>query len=142
MTHHNGADSAGGVFPTDEELRERWYIYAATKAGSIGFLLAILRSRQGQNIEEQQAEFAISAKDFVHLQSLRLPRAEQFASDAERMAAACHVGKPFEFIQAILLARNVIKTSSNLQFHSESEEQSYEAAYDASGIMEDSENGE
>jgi hypothetical protein len=140
---------------SDEELRIRWYRYAAMQPGSLDSLLAILRTRLGQTREEQQSSFAIAPNDFLRLQSLRMPRASQFAYDAERIATACHVGKPFEFIQALLLARGLLQSSGAGQTatasqHSESsrngetveDEQSYEAAYDAPDAADDQEDDE
>jgi hypothetical protein len=124
-------------FLADEELRTRWYRYAATVPGSIEALLATLRARRGQSTEEQQTEFAISANDFARLQSLRSPRPNRFILDAERIALACHVGEPFTFVQALLLARNLI--AADAFAYSPSEEQNYEAAYDAADSMRDPE---
>lgn len=135
-------DAPQAGVPSDAELRMRWYRFAAAQPGSVESLLAILRTRQGQSEEEQQAYFSVGIEDFARLQSLRLPRPEQFTSDAERIASACHVGRPFEFVQALLLARSIKTTMSSAQTNWQGEELSYEAAYDAADLHDEMEDDE
>jgi hypothetical protein len=145
MTHRDTSGHSDVTRPNpslDDRLRERWYAYAAAQPWSVESLLSLLRLRQGQSVEDQQAEFAVSAQDFARLQSMRQPRPDQFAFDADRMAAVCQVGKPIEFVQSLLLARSLAEFAAASQPSYESDELSYEAAYDASEHMEDSEDGE
>jgi hypothetical protein len=145
MTHHDPSGHSDVTPPSsssDDRLREGWYKYAATQPWSVGSLLSLLRRGQNQSVEQQQAEFGVSAKDFARLQSMRQPRPEQFASDAERMASVCHAGKPLALVQALLLARSLAAFATSPHISAESDDVGYEAAYDASEHMEDSEDGE
>lgn len=119
-------DAAMSALPTDEEILQKWYHYASRQAGSIGSLLQILRSRQKKSEEQQKIEFDVSVADFAKLQSMPMPRAHCFHDDIRRIAVACHVGRTFNFIQALLLARSLATPTQ------ESEEyEAYEAAFDA-----------
>ena len=111
--------------PTDAEILQKWYEYAARQSGSIGSLLQLLRFRQRKSEEQQQIEFEVSTTDFAKLQSIRAPRADRFHSDAERIAAACHVGQVFRFVQTLMLAQNLAGQEQA------PEGEAYEAAFDA-----------
>jgi hypothetical protein len=113
------------ALPTDAEILQKWYEYAAQQPGSIGSLLQLLRFRQRKSEEQQRLEFEVSAADFAKLQSMRAPRADRFHSDAERIAAVCHVGQVFRFVQTLMLARNLATQKQA------SEGEVYEAAFDA-----------
>ena len=133
MTHNraNGDSSPMAALPTDAEILQKWYTYAAKQPGSIGSLLQLLRFRQRKSEEQQRLEFEVSAADFARLQSIRVPREGRFHSDAERIAAACHVGQVFRFVQTLLLARNLATQGQP------TEGEVYEAAFDASASDED-----
>jgi hypothetical protein len=119
------------ALPTDAEILQKWYTYAAKQPGSIGSLLQLLRFRQRKSEEEQRLEFEVSAADFARLQSMLAPRADRFHSDAERIAVACHVGQVFRFVQTLLLARNLAVQRQP------AEGEVYEAAFDASASDQD-----
>jgi hypothetical protein len=113
------------ALPTDTEILQKWYEYASQQPGSIGSLLQLLRLRQRKSEEQQRIEFEVSAADFAKLQSMRTPRTDRFHSDAERIAAACHVGQIFRFVQMLMLARNLAAQEQT------TEGEVYEAAFDA-----------
>ncbi|GCF11396.1 hypothetical protein [Dictyobacter arantiisoli] len=113
-------------YPTDEDSLHAWYQYAAQQPGSVGWLLSILRLRQGQTEEHQREEIEVSRRDFEKLQSIPLPRVDRFQSDARRIATACQVKQVFRFVQMLTLARNLAMAPS------ESDNRFvYEAAFDA-----------
>jgi hypothetical protein len=124
--HANGDDAPVTVLPTDAEILQKWYKYASQQPGSIGSLLQLLRFRQKKSEEQQQLEFEVNAVDFAKLQSMRVPRPDHFNSDAQRIAAACHVGQVFHFIQTLKLARNLVAQEQTTE-----EGEVYEAAFDA-----------
>ena len=128
MTQHPADDNEAitPALPTDEEILQTWYRYASQQPGTIGSLLQILRSRQKKSEEQQRVEFEISVVDFAKLQSMPLPRSHRFQYDARRIAAACHVGNAFNFIQALMLARNLAMPVQETE-----EYETYEAAFDA-----------
>lgn len=121
----NGNGTPVTALPTDAEILHKWYEYASQQPGSIGSLLQLLRFRQRKSEEQQQLEFEVSAADFAKLQSIREPRADRFHSDAQRVAAACHVGQVFRFVQTLMLARNLAVQEQA------TEGEVYEAAFDA-----------
>ena len=127
----NGDGAPMAALPTDAEILQKWYAYAAGQPGSIGSLLQLLRFRQRKSEEQQRLEFEVSAADFARLQSIRVPRGGRFHSDAERLAAACHVGQVFRFVQTLLLARNLAARPQP------TEGEVYEAAFDASASDQD-----
>ena len=127
----NGDGAPMAALPTDAEILQKWYAYAAGQPGSIGSLLQLLRSRQRKTEEQQRLEFEVSTADFARLQSMRAPRADRFHSDAERIAVACHVGQVFRFVQTLLLARNLAAQGQP------AEGEVYEAAFDASASDQD-----
>lgn len=128
MTQYHADDNEAGMaaLPTDKEILQSWYHYASQLPGTIGSLLQILRSLQKKSEEQQRIEFAISAVDFTKLQSMRVPRSHRFQYDARRIAIACHVGNAFNFIQALMLARNLAMPAQDTE-----EYETYEAAFDA-----------
>ena len=128
MTQYRADDNEAGMAaqPTDEEILQSWYHYASQRPGTIGSLLQILRSRQKKSEEQQRIEFEISAVDFAKLQSMPVPRSYSFQYDARRIAVACHVGNAFNFIQALMLARNLAMPAQETE-----EYETYEAAFDA-----------
>lgn len=132
----NGANGDGApvtALPTDAEIRQKWYEYASQQPESIGSLLQLLRFRQRKTEEQQQLEFGVSAADFAKLQSIRAPRPDRFHSDAERIAAACHVSQVFQFVQMLMIARNLAAVQEQT-----SEGEVYEAAFDAPSSEQDS----
>lgn len=127
----NGDGAPMTALPTDAEILQKWYEYAARQPGSIGSLLQLLRFRQRKSEEQQQLEFEVSTADFARLQSMHAPRADRFHSDAERIAVACHVGQVFHFVQTLMLARNLATQGQP------TEGEAYEAAFDASASDQD-----
>ena len=113
-------------YPTDEEILQAWYQYASQQPGSVGWLLNMLRSRQGQTEEHQREEIEVSRRNFEKLQSIPLPRVDRFQADARRIAIACQVKQVFRFVQMLTLARNLAIASpeNGSRFV-------YEAAFDA-----------
>jgi hypothetical protein len=122
----NGDGTPVTALPTDAELLQKWYEYASRQPGSIGSLLQLLRFRQRKSAEQQRLEFGVSAADFAKLQSIHAPRPDRFRSDAQRIAAACHVGQVFHFVQMLMLARNLAAVQEQT-----TEGEVYEAAFDA-----------
>ncbi len=127
----NGDGTPMASLPTDAEILQKWYEYAARQPGSIGSLLLLLRFRQRKSEEQQRLEFEVSATDFARLQSMRAPRENLFHSDAERIATACNVGQVFRFVQTLMLARNLAAQEQPI------EGEVYEAAFDASASDQD-----
>ncbi len=128
MTQHhaNGDNTPVTGLPTETEILQKWYQYAAQQPGSIGSLLQLLRFRQQKSEEQQRFEFGVSAADFAKLQSIGVPRLDRFRVDAPRIAAACHVGQTFHFVQTLMLARNLASQEQTMD-----ESEAYEAAFDA-----------
>lgn len=113
-------------YPTDEDILLTWYQYAAQRPGSVGWLLNILRSRQGQTEEHQREEIEVSRRNFAKLQSISIPRMDRFQSDARKIAIACQVKHVFRFVQMLTLARNLATASPE-----DGGRFVYEAAFDA-----------
>src|SRR5437667_4171549 len=124
MTQFRADDNEAAMpaLPTDEEILQSWYHYASQQPGTIGSLLQILRSRQKKSEEQQRIEFAISTADFAKLQSMPVPRSHRFHYDVQRIAVTCHVGNAFNFIQALMLARNLAMPVQDTEVY-----ESYEA---------------
>jgi hypothetical protein len=122
---------------TDDALLNEWYRYAAGQEGFVGSWLQMLRERQKITPEQQQRDFGASSQDFVRLQGMPLPRANQFTKDARRIAEVCHLANPSTFVQALLLVRSFKRSqpaSDGDLEHTGSQftaRQSYQAAYDA-----------
>lgn len=109
---------------SDQEILQAWYEYAAAQSGSVGVLLRLLRERQHKSDENQRAEYGASIEQFQRLCSMRLPRENQFTSDALRMANACRLTAPMRFVQDMVLAKNINRGDQ------ESAAKSYRAAFD------------
>lgn len=109
---------------SDEEILQVWYQFASSQPSSVDSYLHLLRDRQGKTLEEQCEEFGVSIDQFNRLRSMQLPRESQFASDAKRMADACHLSEPMRFVQAMVLARNLQRRESQ-NLHP-----GYQAAFD------------
>ena len=58
----NGDGAPMIALPTDAEILQKWYEYAAGQPGSIGSLLQLLRFRQRKSEEQQRIEFEVSAR--------------------------------------------------------------------------------
>ena len=110
----------------EQEIMMRWYQYAARQPSSVEALLQLLRERTGETVEEQRAAFGASEDEWIRLRGFRAPRGEQFSSDAQRIAAACHLGHPFAFVQQLKLARNLMTNSG-----AAGKGTFYQAAFDA-----------
>lgn len=118
---------------TDDAILEEWYRHAAQQPGSVESLLALLRSRQAKSPEQQRIEVGASEPEFLRLQAMRLPRPHLFASDAQRMAVACHLTNPIRFVHELLLARNLARATDV-----SGPVESYQAAFDAAGDLDES----
>jgi hypothetical protein len=96
----------------DNVYLDRWYRFAADQPGFIGSWLQLLRERQHQTSEQQRKDFGASLESFVRLQGMPLPRAFQFTRDARRIAEVCRLANPDRFVQALLLARSLIRSAA------------------------------
>jgi hypothetical protein len=117
----------------NEHILQGWYTYAADEVGSVGSWLRLVQERTGRTPAEQQREFGATEDQFLRLRAMRLPRQDQFTSDAQRIALACGIDNPFAFTKVLLLARgihNTYRTSAPTQ-GAEHSEQYYMAAFDA-----------
>jgi hypothetical protein len=96
----------------DNVYLDRWYRFAADQPGFVGGWLRFLRERQHQTSEQQRKDFGVNSDDFVRLQGMLLPRSFQFTRDARRIAEACRLTNPERLVQALLLARSLIRTAA------------------------------
>ncbi len=107
---------------------EEWYRFTAEQPWAVDAYLRVLRTREGKTLEQQQQEFGAGNQEFLQLRGMPLPRPHLFRSDAQRIAEACRLQFPLQFVSALLLARNLLMSqpeSGNVH--------SYEAAFDAPG---------
>ncbi len=109
----------------DEEIMRDWYQYAAEREGSVDSYLRVLRNRQRLTVAQQQSQYGATDDEFKRLQGFRLPRPNSFAKDARRIAEACHLKHPKEFVNAMLM---VFRLTQGEQVRGWS--QSYQAAFD------------
>lgn len=116
---------------SDEEILQTWYQYAALQPGFVDSYLQLLRDKQGKSLDEQREEFGVSEVQFNRLRSMRLPREQQFTSDAKRIADACQLSTPLRFVQAMILARNLVRGQDNGSLHG------YKAAFDDTMDLDD-----
>jgi hypothetical protein len=77
--------------------------------------------------EQQKNEFGATPEEFLRLQSMHLPREDSFAIDTQRIAQARHLQHPNAFVQAMILARQLLHSS---QFSVDADHY-YQAAFDA-----------
>lgn len=122
LHHADGGEKLG-----TEDVLVGWYRHAGGQPGSVGTLLRLLREREGTTIAEQQATFGADARAFAHLESMRQPRAHQYAADARRIAEACGAGHPLAVVQALLLARGLTAAAADPP----ADDRVYQAAFDA-----------
>src|SRR5579859_2587389 len=116
---------------SDEEILQRWYQYAVLQPGFVDSYLQLLRDKQGKSLDEQREEFGVSERQFNRLRSMRLPREQQFTSDAKRIADVCQLSAPLRFVQAMILARNLVKGQDNRSLRE------YKAAFDDTVDLDD-----
>lgn len=109
----------------DKEIMRAWYQYAAEREGSVDSYLRVLRNRQHLTVAQQQSQFGATEDEFVRLQAFRLPRPDSFAKDAQRIAEACRLKYPKEFVTAML---TVFRLTQGEQVKGWN--QSYQAAFD------------
>jgi hypothetical protein len=110
---------------SDEEILSSWYDFTSTEPGFVGYLLKLLRDREGTTTEEQQNSFGADSEKFRRLQAMPMPRTTSLSSDALRIAEACKLGNSFAFIQAMILASKLEN-----EFVSTEEGEFYQAAFD------------
>lgn len=111
---------------SDEEIMTRWYAYAADEPGFVGHWLKLLRERESVTPDHQQSEFGANDRAFLQLQAMPLPRSESLTRDAHRIGEACGLGNPMAFVQAMILANNLISDTNQA-----SVQEFYQAAFDA-----------
>jgi hypothetical protein len=116
----NNSDHTG-----DEEIMASWYADAADEPGFVGYWLDLLRERQGATAVEQQTEFGADDVAFRRLQAMPLPRSQALARDAHRIAEHCHLKNPMPFVQAMIFARNLERTTDQVAV-----QEFYQAAFD------------
>jgi hypothetical protein len=109
----------------DEEILASWYAYVADEPGFVGYWLDLLRERQGVTAIEQQIEFGADEPAFRRLQSMPLPQSQALARDAHRIAESCHLKNPMAFVQAMILARSLERTTEHPAI-----QEYYQAAFD------------
>lgn len=112
----------------DDDMLQSWYEYAAEREGSVDSFLRFLRNRTGDSkdaLEQQRKKFGATDKEFLRLRGFKLPRKDFFIEDARRIAAACHLANPKEFVNAMLLVYKL-----NTSQPSGAMNRSYQAALD------------
>lgn len=112
---------------SDDNIMDAWYQFVAAQPDSVDALLRLLRDRRGETLAEQQHSFGATEDQFARLRGLLAPRPERFTSDAQEIANACQLANPFAFVQALVLARNVARTT----LKDSGSNQYYRAAFDA-----------
>lgn len=111
---------------SDEKIMARWYAYVADEPGFVGEWLKLLREREVVNIDHQQNEFGADVRAFLQLQAMPLPRPQSLVKDAHRIAEACGLENPMAFVQAMIIANNLV--SERVQAPAQ---EFYQAAFDA-----------
>lgn len=111
---------------SDKEIITRWYAYAADEPGFVGYWLKLLRERLSIDADQQQMEFGADDRAFLQLQAMPLPRPDSLTRDAHRIAEACGLENPMAFVQAMILANNLISDTNQ-----SSVQEFYQAAFDA-----------
>src|SRR5437868_9339404 len=109
----------------DEEIMASWYAYAANEPGFVGYWLDLLRERQGVTAVEQQNEFGADEPAFRRLQSMPRPQSQALVRDAHRIAESCHLKNPMAFVQAMILAQGLERTTERPAI-----QEYYQAAFD------------
>src|SRR5262245_14334459 len=110
---------------SDEQILGSWYDFVSTEPGFVGYLLKILRDKEGTTFEEQQSSFGVDADRFRHLQAMPKPRPGHLSGDAHRIAEVCNLNNPFAFVQAMVLASNLANSLETTET-----EEYYQAAFD------------
>lgn len=111
---------------SDEKILADWYAYASDELGFVGSWLNLLRERQSITPDQQQSEFGTDDEAFVQLQAMPLPRSESLAGDAHRIAEVCSLKNPMAFVQAMILANNLMHATGQAPI-----QEFYQAAFDA-----------
>lgn len=111
---------------SDKKILADWYAYAADEPDFVGSWLNLLRERQSITPDRQQSEFGADDRAFRQLQAMPLPRSESLAGDAHRIAEVCSLKNPMAFVQAMILANNLMQSDSQAPI-----EEFYQAAFDA-----------
>ena len=110
---------------SDPNILANWYHFASGKPGFVDSYLQILRDRQGKTLVDQQREFGVSNEGFLRLRGMKLPRLNSFTRDAQRIANTCQVTNSFAFVQALVLARQIIAADNAAPAN-----EGYQAAFD------------
>jgi HPt (histidine-containing phosphotransfer) domain-containing protein len=110
---------------SDEEIMTGWYAYAADEPGFVGYWLNLLCERQSITTDEQQGEFGADDLAFLRLRAMPLPRSQSLASDAHRIAEACGLKNLMAFVQAMILASNLVRATNQSPV-----QEFYQAAFD------------
>jgi hypothetical protein len=114
----------------DSQIILKWYEHAKDLAGSVESYLTVIRDINGQTIDEQRNDLGISESDFARLRAMRLPREKKFSSDTLRIANACNVNNPDNFLDNMLLARDLMHKSDL-----DTPKRHYRAAFDETDNM-------
>lgn len=104
-----------------------WYRYAAKQSWAVDAYLRLVRMHEFKTQEQQRNEFGATPEEFLRLQAMHYPREDSFAIDAQHMAQARHLQYPNAFVQAMLLARQLLRSSQSPV----DAERYYQAAFDA-----------
>lgn len=119
---------APSVRPSDQEIIRSWERFVAQQPGFVGGALQLLRDNRNLTEAEQQNEFGIGSQGWSRLLAMPLPRADQYARDAHRIAQACGVQNEMAFVTALLMARGL---EAGQQAAAGSQFEVYQAAFDA-----------
>lgn len=120
--------------PTNErEILNNWYLHAAQLPGSVSALLELLRKKKLTTEEEQRELLGADPDNFSRLKAMRAPRPQSFVDDARRIAEICQLQNHDEFVNWMLLARNLREHMIAPEYS----EQYYEAAFDAFDGLDD-----
>ncbi len=111
----------------NEKNLQDWYHQAAQQPWSVDALLRRVRVHDFKTQEQQRNEFGATPEEFSRLQAMHAPREDSYAMDARRIAQARHLQHPNEFVQAMLLARQLTLSSQA----TEDTDHYYQAAFDA-----------
>jgi len=111
----------------DANSLQDWYRYVVKQPWAVDSYLRLVRMHEFKTQEQQRNEFGATPEEFLRLQAMHSPRADSFAMDALRMAQARHIQYPNAFVQARLLARQLLRSSQS----SVDADHYYQAAFDA-----------
>src|SRR5947209_7973307 len=97
----------------DANSLQDWYRHATKQPWAVDSYLRLVRMHEFKTQEQQRNEFGATPEEFLHLQAMHYPREDSFALGAQRIAQARHLQHPNAFVQAMLLAKQLLRSSQS-----------------------------